>query len=115
MHGDDFLLRVRRPKISLPRNPPATLIDWLHPGWDDPYKDATPIRSKNVPSENGEDSIERFEDNDQRVNTFADWEAIRNEWAANEKPARDAMKLFDRLYELYGRIEREAERYELVI
>jgi hypothetical protein len=113
--GDDFLLRVRRPTISHPRNPPSGLIDWLQPGWDDPFKDATPIRSKNVPGEDREDSIERFEDDEQRVNNFADWEAIRNEWAANEKPARDAMKLFDRLYELYGRIEREAERYELVV
>jgi hypothetical protein len=113
--GDDFLLRVRRAKISHPRNPPRGLIDWLQPGWDDPFKDATPIRSKNIPAEDREDSIERFEDDEQRVNNFADWEAIRNEWAANERPARDALKLFDRLYELYGRIEREAERYELVV
>lgn len=113
--GDDFLLKVRRPKISNPRNPPSGLIAWLHPGWDDPFKDATPIKSKNVPGEDGEDFIESFEDDDDRVNNFFAWETIRNEWAANEKPARNAMKLFDRLYELYGRIEREAERYELVV
>jgi very-short-patch-repair endonuclease len=113
--GDDFLLKVKRPKIRLPRIPPSGLIDWLHPGWDDPFKDLNPINSKNVSGDDLEDSIERFEDNAQRVNDLANWGAIRDEWAANEKPARNAMKLFDRLYELYGRIEREAERYELVV
>jgi hypothetical protein len=30
--GDDFLLKVKRPMISHPRNPPSGLIDWRKPG-----------------------------------------------------------------------------------
>src|SRR5439155_7532109 len=43
------------------------------------------------------------------------WQRAWNEWAVNERPARTAMAVFARFYELYGRIQREAERLELVI
>ncbi len=36
-------------------------------------------------------------------------------WAENEKPAREALKTFERLYELHGAIRREEERVELVL
>ena len=37
------------------------------------------------------------------------------EWEAAEEPARLAAKIFDRLYELRGRIELESERVELML
>src|SRR5260370_30603887 len=40
---------------------------------------------------------------------------MRDEWVKTEKPARTAMKLFESLYALYGRIDREGERVELVL
>src|SRR5207249_6202659 len=43
------------------------------------------------------------------------WKVAREEWAKNEKPARAAMKIFETLYALHGRIDREAERVELVL
>src|SRR2546430_17278996 len=50
-----------------------------------------------------------------RLAALQSWKAAREEWAKNEKPARAAMKIFETLYSLYGRIDREAERVELVL
>ncbi|MCH9058182.1 MAG: hypothetical protein IIB55_06105, partial [Planctomycetes bacterium] len=47
--------------------------------------------------------------------TLAQWRDERERWRNSELPARDAMKVFERLYELHGRLEREAERLDLVI
>jgi hypothetical protein len=38
-----------------------------------------------------------------------------NEWAKQERPAREAYKVFERVYALYNLIEREAGRLELVL
>jgi hypothetical protein len=43
--------------------------------------------------------------------TYQDWER----WAEEERPARSAMKIFEKFYELYGDIGRESERIELML
>jgi hypothetical protein len=43
------------------------------------------------------------------------WKISRLEWVKTEIPARATMKLFESLYALYGRIDREAERVDLVL
>src|SRR4029077_4645515 len=50
-----------------------------------------------------------------RTREFAHWKPRREEWVRNERPARAAGKVFEKLYELYGRTEREGERVELVL
>jgi len=59
--------------------------------------------------------VTRFEDEQGRVASFERWKPQREEWARKEKPARAAMKLFETLYALYGRIDREGERVELIL
>ena len=56
-----------------------------------------------------------FESDPKRVAAFDQWNVQRNHWANVEKPARAAMKIFEDFYELYGRMEREAERVEIVL
>ena len=46
---------------------------------------------------------------------FAAWRVKWDSWAAFEAPARQALRAFERLYALLGRIERDSERVELVI
>ncbi|WP_338864761.1 AAA domain-containing protein [Myxococcus stipitatus] len=57
----------------------------------------------------------KFEDSPARVSAFNQWKSGREAWAGPEKLAREAMQLFEQLYELRGRIERESERLELVL
>lgn len=111
----DFILKVSRPKLTRPPEPPASLKSWLEVGWDDPAKDLNIRKTKNEVDAKSETVLVRFEDAPDRVAALADWKGKRDEWAKNERPARSASRIFETLYELYGRIEREAERVELVL
>jgi very-short-patch-repair endonuclease len=112
---DDFILKVARPKLTRPPEPPAEIKSWLESGWDDPSKDPAVRKTKNETVANGETVLVSFEDDSNRTNTFEQWKPRREEWARNERPARAAGRVFETLYELYGRTEREGERVELVL
>jgi very-short-patch-repair endonuclease len=112
---DDFILKVSRPKLTRPADPPAQIKLWLETGWDDPARELTVRKTRNEQSPEGETVVVRFEDDTDRIAALETWRAKRDLWAASEKPARAAARVFENLYELYGRTEREAERVELVL
>ena len=112
---DEFVLRVRRPTITRCEPPPDSIETWLQPGWEDPFQNVRIIPSKNEPTAGGGATIVRFEEDSKRQSLLADWKRKRDEWSNNERPARQAMKVFERLYELHGQLEREGERVELVL
>jgi very-short-patch-repair endonuclease len=108
----DFILKIARPKLTNPPTPPALIEAWLQPGWEDPFKEVSPPRDET--SAGGAARV-RFESDAQRVAALDQWKMQRNQWANAEQPARAAMKIFEDFYELYGRMEREAERVEIVL
>jgi very-short-patch-repair endonuclease len=115
-HQDsEFVLKVARPKLTRSPEPPTAIATWLDAGWDNPFKEASVRESKNDTARSGETVRSRFSDDAGRVTALNQWKTRRNEWVQSEQPARRAMKVFESLYELYGRIEREAERVELVL
>src|SRR3989440_431311 len=111
----EFVLKVQRPSLTSPPEPPGTIATWLEAGWDDPSKEASVSASRNESDQEGETGIANFADEPSRPAALQRWKMAREEWAKNEKPARAAMKIFETLYSLYGRIDREAERVELVL
>ena len=56
-----------------------------------------------------------FQDDAKRQHAMERWRTQREAWAHDEKPARAAMQLFEKLYEIRGQIEREGEKLELVL
>jgi very-short-patch-repair endonuclease len=113
---EDFVLRVRRPKLTPAPTPPEELRPWIKSGWEDPENaEITWIESKNEVDDEGETFIITFGDDSARPDLLDIWRPTREQWRQNELPARRAMKVFERLYELHGRIEREAERLDLVL
>src|SRR5215471_4786109 len=120
--AENFVFKVRRPKLSPAPDPPREIAAWLKDGWDDPAKKAAfnetrknpEAQNKNPEGEN-EDAGEKFSDAPARVRAFERWEAERDAWATSEKPARAAMKIFEMLYDLHGRLEREGEQLELIL
>ena len=112
---EDFILKVARPRLTRPPDPPAEIKSWLESGWDDPAKELTVRKTKNETGPKGEAILVRFEDDADRAFAFDRWNSRREEWAKNERPARAAGRVFETIYDLYGRIEREAERVELVL
>src|SRR5712664_1219463 len=112
---ENFILKVARPKLTRPSDPPAEIKSWLESGWDDPSKELVLRKTKYETSSKGEAVLVRFEDDANRTAVIERWKSGREEWAKNERPARAAGRVFETLYELYGRTEREGERVELVL
>src|SRR5881296_151041 len=110
-----FVLKVQRPSLTSPPEPPAAIATWLESGWDDPSNEPSVSASRNESDQQGETRTANFTDEPGRLAVLQRWTVARQEWAKNEKPARAAMKIFETLYSLYGRIDREAERVELVL
>lgn len=113
--GPEFVLRVGRPKLTRSPEPPESIAEWLKEGWEDPEKSIHIWESKNRPGSDGQTKLVGFEEAQERVQALEEWRGLREEWARNERPARRAMKVFEHLYEIKGRIEREAESIELVL
>lgn len=112
---DDFILKVRRPKLTSAPKPPKEIVDWAKEGWDAIDGQIETFPSRNETDENGETYLVAFEDDPERPRLLEEWKKARDRWVINEHPARKSSKIFENLYELYGRIEREAERAELVL
>src|SRR5882762_2081973 len=110
-----FVLKVQRPELTSPPEPPYAIAAWLEAGWDDPSKEPSVSASMNKSDKECETRVANFEDDPARLASLLSWKVAREEWTKNEKPARAAMKIFETLYSLYGRIDREAERVELVL
>jgi very-short-patch-repair endonuclease len=110
-----FSLRVQRPQLTRPPDPPNEIALWLEPGWDDPFNLALVAESREEQQGNGASLTVQFAADTARANALRSWATLRDEWARTEKPARQTMRLFETFYSLYGRIDREAERVELVL
>jgi very-short-patch-repair endonuclease len=113
--GASFVLKVQRPRLTRAPEPPEEVVPWVGDGWDDPSK-ALIVEETLDESENGSRLIAtKFADDPARTASLERWKLLRDEWAATEQPARAAMKIFESFYALYGRIDREAERVELIL
>jgi very-short-patch-repair endonuclease len=113
--GASFVLKVQRPRLTCAPEPPEEIAARLEDGWDDP-SNAFTVEGTVEESENSLASkIVKPADDPARTASLERWKLLRNEWVKTEKPARGAMKIFESLYALYGRIDREAERVELVL
>jgi very-short-patch-repair endonuclease len=113
--GPSHVLKVQRPRLTRPPEPPEEIAAWLEDGWDHP-SNAVVVEETLEESENrAEPRIVKFTDDPARTASLEHWKLLRDEWVKTEKPARAAMKIFETLYALHGRIDREAERVELVL
>src|SRR5262245_53912399 len=112
---ESFLLKLGRANLTSPPEPLYPTRDWLQPGWEDPFKAAKVVEIKTGQDYRGQETKARFDESPERVRSYKQWAERRDAWAAQERPAREAFKIFERVYALYNRIEREAGRIELVL
>src|SRR4029077_6829034 len=62
-----FVLKVQRPSLTSPPEPPATIATWLESGWDDPSNEASVSVSRNEPDHHGESGTTDFADEPSRL------------------------------------------------
>jgi hypothetical protein len=113
--GANYVLKVQRPRLTRAPEPPDEVAEWLEDGWDDPSSTCAVSPTLEEQVNRGERRVVNFADDPARIASLERWRLLRDEWVKTEKPARAAMKIFETFYALYGRIDREAERVELVL
>src|SRR5262245_42782092 len=113
--GGDVVLRITRPNLTSCPPPPSAISDWVRFGWEEITNEVEFSPSRNVPDNDGRARIERFDEVPQRPVLFRQWREDRTEWQVNEQPARQALALFQSVYEWFGIHEREAERIEILV
>ena len=112
---EGVILRVTRPNITVCPPPPKILQDWLIPGWDSVGGKVEVRDNRNITIKDDITKLECFEDDKERGDSLETWRVMRGKWVTNELPAAESLKLFQTLYELYGHLEREGERVELLV
>ncbi len=91
------LLRVRRASVAPAPAPPVSLQGWLEEGWQDPTR---PLRV--------------LEPDEAAGAELDAWAARRARWAEEQAPAWQAQRIYDALFEMKGKLDREGERIELI-
>ena len=111
----DFVLKVGRPTPPPPCPPPPDSIrPWIRDGWQ--KLSAVPEHYPTLQVNTNDDIIEEsFEASPERLELDRKWIAQRTEWQQRARPTFETMELFDRLYTLHGRLEREGEQFDLVL
>ena len=110
----DIVLRLTRPALTECPEPPATIADWLMPGWQDIDGAVAVHPSHTFPDKNARTQIEFFDEVSRRPALLKEWQQSRAAWQITERPARQSLKLFQTAYEWYGQQEREAESIEIL-
>lgn len=112
--GPDAILRVSKPAITAPPAAPAGLAPWLR-GADDPTRDLRVADTRVLKLPDGDEQTEAFADDPALSVAFEAYQRVWQAWAEHERPARQALRVFEKLYALHGQLEREGERLELVL
>jgi hypothetical protein len=124
--GDDqdSWLIVKKQDIPNPPDPPEEVIEWLDGRWDDPFtepkvRESKVIIEKEIDEEHKEkvdkNKVEKFEDDPERVNIWNLW--LNKQWipwSLKAQPKVKIKKLYNKLFLLSQRLEREQEDLELV-
>jgi len=110
---DDFVLQVRRPRLTSPRKPDDILAEWVIVSQD---PDKQPDRREAINRTSDESTVtEKFNGSPERIVAWELWLRAWKEWADAERPNRIADKFFQRVYGMRALLERESESFELVI
>jgi very-short-patch-repair endonuclease len=108
------ILRCERSDPTSPPAIPPELEQWLGNDWRDARKNPSPIPSI-ITTIDGEAIEEAFADSGERLASFREYCKLWYDWAGTESVALAARQVFDRLFELYSRLQREGDNLELVL
>lgn len=109
------LIRIRRPRLSMPPSLPQELQGWVQSPWDHPFGEPKVYTERSIAARDGRSIIVRFDEDERRVREWRAWLHRWRVWASAERIARKAMEIYEAFHGLYGELEREGERYELVL
>ncbi len=101
---ETFRLTVERVTLDAPPRPPEELRPYLAKGWDDPTKGDPDLSLPDEP------------ETAELVQALFDvWAPRRARWAEACQPNLGVHRTFQQLYEVWARLERESESWDLVL
>jgi very-short-patch-repair endonuclease/DNA polymerase III delta prime subunit len=103
--SSDYILKVKRPTLSQPPQPPTAIAPRLYNAWHE--VDGRVILDAKAAA--------HFNNDVQGRTALDRWVSDYQAWTKTESAARKVMDLFDRFYALRAQLERESERLELMI
>jgi hypothetical protein len=111
---ESAVLAVRRPVKAAPPLPPESLEGWIVGGFSDPHTEPIhrPLVVRTVASEEVE---ELFEDDPYRSFDWQEWIVEWQHWAAKAIDDLRVERLYQQLYEQRALMERDGERFEMVL
>lgn len=112
---DDFLFKFKKPEIQGCPSPSQLIADWLQLGWKEPEKPGIYLVSKTELDINGNPEIINFDQSKDRVAAWQAWTERRNVWCEFEIPTRAALRVWEKIFTLYSKLQLEGESVELVL
>lgn len=131
------LLRIHKPEFTRCPALPRSLDGWLEHGWDDykkraRVKESRKIEEKQEAEESEQDDlpeqndstgskkeelqkVERFADNQERVNAYVQWEKLRAEWVIQQERIHSVRELFKQFYEVRNLLIKDPDTYEFMV
>lgn len=119
----DVLLSVDKPVLKNCPTPPDIIKEWIEGDYNNPNKTVT--HKKSITLNNPQYSIKdgdskkniiiNFEDSDEIVEAFNNWQEKRLIWSEEEILSRECEELYNELFSLYSTIRKEPESLELVL
>jgi len=104
---DDYLLQVKRPRLTECLPPPGPLHGGIEPSWRDPNKEVS--FQPDFPF------AKVFGEHPNLTAELKAWVDNREAWAKLERPNRVAESVFARLYQVHNTLARESESFELLL
>lgn len=112
--GNDYILKIARPQNLPIPSPPEEIRPWLDSGWDNCNRNVAVHETIELDDDGNEITID-LSDDDHLQGLFDEWLIERNEWADEQKVINQVHGIFESIYGLYSRIQRESEQVELVL
>lgn len=108
-------LKVRRPELKSAPLPNATLEPWIEGDWRRPYSSISVRKSVRATGDGANDEELLFSKLPDMQAAWDQYHELWQRWAAAERPAREARRIYDDLYDLRALFQREPEVYDLYV
>ena len=109
------ILEVARPELEAAPRPPSALSGWALDGWTTIEGSATVMLQRTTRSADGSMITVGFDENPARTAAFGEWKRDWGAWQERTRPSWEALKLYDRLFELHAALARDVGRVEAVV
>jgi very-short-patch-repair endonuclease len=110
------LLEVYRPNSQEAPIRPVVLENWLGKDWKDPRSNPRPHEFLFQDTAGAGNRTEvAFDADPNRVTALQEYRKVWHSWAEHGRRTIAAARIFEHLYELHGSLQKDGERFELVL